>query len=50
MYIRLSTKNYISHAQMDDVSILQFIQNTFGLPPLNPRNQLGNDISDMLQF
>ncbi|HLY92399.1 MAG TPA: alkaline phosphatase family protein, partial [Candidatus Angelobacter sp.] len=25
-------KNYISHVQMDDVSILKFIQNTFGLP------------------
>jgi phospholipase C len=46
----LSKKNYISHVQMDDVSILQFIQKTFGLPPLNARNQLGNDISDMFQF
>jgi phospholipase C len=40
-------KNYISHVQMDDVSILKFIQNTFGLPPLNARNQLGTDLSDM---
>jgi len=45
----LAKKNYISHVQMDDVSILKFIQNTFGLAPLNPRNQLGNDISDMFQ-
>jgi len=43
-------KNYISHVQMDDVSILKFIQNTFGLAPLNARNQLGNDISDMFSF
>jgi len=43
-------KNYISHIQMDDVSILKFIQNTFGLQPLNPRNQMGNDIGDMFSF
>ena len=42
-------KNYISHVQMDDVSILRFIQTTFGLPPLNARNQQGNDLSDMFQ-
>ncbi|HKV92841.1 MAG TPA: alkaline phosphatase family protein [Candidatus Angelobacter sp.] len=45
----LAKRNYISHVQMDDVSILKFIQNTFGLAPLNARNQLGNDISDMFQ-
>lgn len=43
-------KNYISHVQMDDVSILRFIQGTFGLPSLNARNQLGNDLSDMFSF
>ena len=43
-------KNFISHAQMDNVSILRFIQSTFGLPSLNARNQLGNDLSDMLTF
>jgi phospholipase C len=43
-------KNYISHIQMDDVSILKFIQGTFGLAPLNARNQLGSDIGDMFQF
>jgi len=42
-------KNYISHIQMDDVSILRFIQRTFGLVPLNARNQLGNDLNDMFQ-
>jgi phospholipase C len=41
-------KNYISHVLLDDVSILKFIQETFGLAPLNPRNQLGNDLKDML--
>jgi phospholipase C len=43
----LSKKNYISHVQMDDVSILRFIQETFGLQPLNARNQISNDLSDM---
>ena len=43
-------KNYISHVQMDDVSILKFVQTVFNLAPLNARNQLGNDISDMFQF
>jgi len=43
-------RNYVSHVQMDDVSILKFIQGRFGLPPLNARNQLGSDISDMLTF
>lgn len=42
-------KNFVSHTQMDDVSILRFVQSTFGLPPLNARNQLGNDLSDMFQ-
>ena len=45
----LAKKNYISHVQMDDVSILRFIQGTFGLTPLNARNQLGSDLSDMFQ-
>jgi phospholipase C len=40
-------KNFISHVQMDDVSILRFIQETFGLPPLNARNGQSNDLSDM---
>ena len=43
-------KGFISHTQMDDVSILKFIQSTFDLPALNARNQLGNDISDMFSF
>jgi len=43
----LAKTNYVSHVQMDDVSILRFIQETFGLPSLNSRNQLSNDLSDM---
>lgn len=41
-------KSYISHVQMDDVSILRFIQENFGLASLNPRNQVSNDLSDMM--
>ena len=44
----IAKKNYISHVQMDDVSILRFIQENFGLAPLNARNQLSNDLSDMM--
>jgi phospholipase C len=43
-------KGFISHVQMDDVSILKFIQSTFGLPSLNSRNDLSNNISDMFSF
>lgn len=43
-------KGYISHVQMDDVSILRFIQETFGLAPLNARNSQSNDLSDMFSF
>ena len=43
-------KGFISHVQMDDVSILRFIQQNFGLAPLNTRNELSNDLSDMLLF
>lgn len=43
-------RGYISHVQMDDVSILKFIQANFRLPPLNARNQASNDISDMFSF
>ena len=46
----LGKKNYISHVQMDDVSILKFIQKTFNLGSLNPRNDASNDISDLFQF
>lgn len=43
-------RNHVSHVQMDDVSILNFIQETFGLPPLNARNRLSNDLHDMFTF
>jgi phospholipase C len=43
-------KGYISHVQMDDVSILRLIQEVNGLPSLNARNQLSNDLSDMFSF
>jgi phospholipase C len=43
-------KGYVSHVQMDDVSILKFIQESLGLPPLNARNKSSNDISDMFSF
>ncbi len=43
-------RGYASRVQMDDVAILQFIQETFSLAPLNARNRLGNDLSDMFTF
>jgi phospholipase C len=43
-------KGFVSHTQMDDVSILKFIQKTFGLTSLNARNDASNDISDMFSF
>lgn len=45
----LAKQHYVSHVQMDDVSILRFIQNNWGLPPLNTRNSQSNDLSDMFQ-
>ncbi len=45
----LAKAGYVSHVQMDHVSILRFIQNNWALPPLNPRNSLSNDLSDLFQ-
>jgi phospholipase C len=45
----LAKKNYISHSQMDDESILLYIQKNWGLPPLNARNTQTNDLSDLFQ-
>jgi phospholipase C len=45
----LARRNFISHVQMDHVSILRFIQTTFGLSSLNARNEQSEDISNMLQ-
>lgn len=45
----LAKQSFISHTQMDHVSILRFIQTTFGLSSLNERNRQSSDISNMLQ-
>jgi phospholipase C len=45
----LAKQHYVSHVQMDHVSILRFIQNNWGLPTLNPRNTQSNDLSDLFQ-
>ena len=45
----LAKANYVSHVQMDHVSILRFIQNNWGLQPLNSRNSQSTDISDMFK-
>jgi phospholipase C len=45
----LAKKGYISHVQMDHVSILKFIQWNWGLPSLNSRNDMSNDIRDMFE-
>jgi len=41
---------YVSHVQMDDVSILKFIQWNWSLGTLNTREDQSVDIRDMLQF
>jgi phospholipase C len=45
-------RNYISHVQMDDTSILRFIQWNWQLPNLNARNQnpASGDLRDMFSF
>ncbi len=43
-------KGYISHAQTDYVSILNFIQWNWGLAPLNQRNQQSDNLRDMFAF
>jgi phospholipase C len=45
----LAKQNYVSHTQMDHVSILRFIQKNWGLASLNSRNSASNDISNMFQ-
>lgn len=42
-------KGYISHTQLEHVSILKFIQSNFGLTSLNPRNDTAQDLTDMFQ-
>jgi phospholipase C len=46
-------QHYISHVQMDHVSVLRFIQWNWGLPFLNPRNAVGGntiELRDMFTF
>jgi phospholipase C len=45
----LAKQHYVSHIQMDHVSILKFIQKNWALAPLNSRNSLSNDLSDLFQ-
>ncbi len=45
----LAKPGYISHVQMDHVSILKYIQWNWGLPSLNGRNDQSNDLRDMFQ-
>jgi phospholipase C len=45
----LAKQGYVSHVQMDHVSILRFIQNNWGLSSLNSRNTQSNDLSDLFQ-
>lgn len=45
----LAKQHYVSHVQMDHVSILRFIQNNWGLSTLNSRNTQSNDLSDLFQ-
>jgi phospholipase C len=43
-------KGYVSHVQMDHVSILKFIQWNWKLSSLNARNDASGDIRDMFNF
>ena len=45
----LAKRGYISHIQMDHVSLLKFIQWNWGLGSLNSRNDVSNDIRDMFE-
>lgn len=43
-------RGYVSHVQMDYVSILRFIQWNYGLPSLNSRNALSNNMLDLFEL
>jgi phospholipase C len=43
-------RGYISHVQMDHVSVLRFIQWNWSLGSLNTRNTQSNNMVDMFQF
>jgi len=46
----LAKQGYISHVQMDHVSILNFIEWNWGLGSLNGRNALSGDMRNMFKF
>ena len=43
-------RGYVSHVQMDHISVLRFIQWNWSLGSLNTRNTQSNDMLDMFQF
>jgi phospholipase C len=43
-------KGYVSHVQMDHVSVLRFVHWNWELPALTPRESLSNNLTDLLQF
>lgn len=45
----LTKQRYVSHVQLDHVSILRFIQQNWGLASLNTRNTQSNDLSDFFR-
>jgi len=42
--------NYISHTQYEFASVLKFIEDRFGLPPLTSRDANANDTTDSFNF
>jgi phospholipase C len=47
---RYAKKGYVSHVQMDHVSILKSIQWNWRLNSLNARNNASGDMLDLFQF
>ena len=45
-----SIPGYVSHVQTESSSVLKFIEERFGLPSLNGRDLIVNDISDAFNF
>jgi phospholipase C len=45
----LAKKGYVSHVQMDHVSILRFIQMNWGLASLNARNEQSANLTDLFR-
>ncbi len=42
-------RGFVDHTQYETVSILRFIENTFGLKPLTSRDEKANDLSNAFQ-